>query len=247
MLPAGPVVVPHAEPGLSLLILPRRSKAEWLAGGFHNYEVEEVACARQWLRPADTVFDVGAHIGFYATLFSRLAPSGRVVAFEPDPANLELLRRNLDRNRAANVTLVARAVSETSGIRKFAIDGATGSSGTLEFDLAYGSRLEGAAQGFRSVTTMTLDQAGEEFGAADFVKIDVEGHELPVLRGAGRLLANARLRALIVEVSNDAARPAVFELLKRHGFTLVDIRSGQEREGIYGSLLAVRQSPGGDG
>ena len=129
LAPAGPRLVKHCLPDLRLWIIPRRSKAEWLAGGFQAYEVEEVAAVRRLVRPGDLVFDVGAHVGFYTTMFSRLVGDGAVVAFEPDVINLELLQRNLERNRARNVVVRSQAVSDASGERRFAVDAFTGSSG----------------------------------------------------------------------------------------------------------------------
>lgn len=67
--------------------------------------------------PDGTVYDVGAHAGFFTLLASQLVgPGGRVVAFEPDPGNRSYLERHIRLNRVGNVTIVDAAVSDRTGI-----------------------------------------------------------------------------------------------------------------------------------
>ncbi|MDQ3242738.1 MAG: FkbM family methyltransferase [Gemmatimonadota bacterium] len=81
------------------------------------YEPAETALVQQLVGPGSTVLDIGANIGYYTLQFAELVgASGRVIAFEPDPANFELLARNTQLNGYLNVTLVQRAASNTAGI-----------------------------------------------------------------------------------------------------------------------------------
>jgi len=242
LLPGDARMVDHGRAGLKLFIVPRKNKAEWAAGGFERYEAEQVACFEKLIHPADCIFDIGANLGFYTVWFSRLAGAGRVVAFEPDPANVELLRRNLELNNACNVIVEPCAVSDCTGERRFAVDSATGSTGTLESGETYGSRLEGGPQIFATVRTTTLDEAACRYGYPALIKIDVEGHELAVLEGGRHVLGSPCLRALAVEVSNPATRSSVYALLREHGFQLRDIeRNYAEAADRCYALLAIRK------
>ncbi len=85
-------------------------KLELLLGA---YEAGTVRRYRALLRPGAVVFDVGAHIGYHTVRFAALVGrSGRVYAFEPHPANVRLLRRNVERRGLAQVTLIPQAVAD---------------------------------------------------------------------------------------------------------------------------------------
>ena len=119
-----------------------------------------------------TAFDVGAHVGYFTLMLSRLVgPNGHVFAFEPHPHNLAYLHRHLDLNEIQNVTVVAKAVSGKSGTATFRGDDATGSLG----------------DGAMVVETCRLD----DFPLPDFVKIDIEGGEHAAL-DASRLVQSAK-------------------------------------------------------
>ena len=67
-----------------------------------------------------TVFDIGAHAGYYTLIASKLVGgSGHVVAFEPAPRNLRYLRRHLSLNHVSNVTVLEVAVSDRAGVGRF--------------------------------------------------------------------------------------------------------------------------------
>jgi FkbM family methyltransferase len=112
--------------------------------------------------------------------------AGRVVAFEPHPANVRALRRNVEANRLENVLVVPKAVSSRDGAAQ--LEGRNRATAALGEDGI-------------DVETLTLDgfcDAHPEL-EPDLVKIDVEGHELDVLAGAEVVLRRAR-PALVVEL-----------------------------------------------
>jgi FkbM family methyltransferase len=166
------------------------------------------------------VYDIGANVGFFTLLTSRLVgPAGSVYAFEPLPANLELLRRHLALNRSANVTVFAAAASDRDGHARF--EGA-GSTGRL-------SAEENGEAGDREVPTVRLDGlvARGELKPPAVVKLDVEGAELAVLQGMETLLATVR-PILLVEfhgrwIGNVDVDTACRELLKRSGYELTRV------------------------
>jgi FkbM family methyltransferase len=130
------------------------------------------------LRPGDTAVDCGANIGFTSLFFGRcVGAHGSVVAFEALPRNATAIRRNLELNRCANVH-----------VRNIAVGSA---EGTVEF-LDEPNGAVGARPHMRviKVPVTTLDQ--ELKGrCVDFIKIDVEGHEIEVLKGARNVLSQA--------------------------------------------------------
>lgn len=143
-----------------------------------SYEIKFQQLLAQSLGPGGCFFDIGANVGFYTLLASRLiGDDGCVVSFEPNPRNLSFLRRHLTLNRLENVQVMETAVSNISGQRMF-------------------SRKEGPAQGHLSdtgdlhVRVVRLDDIIEDgaLPAPDAMKIDIEGAELPALQGARRLL-----------------------------------------------------------
>ena len=143
----------------------------------------EIAWIRGVLRPGDFVADVGANNGFTGILFARaVGASGRVVGFEPSPANLEAARENIRLNDVGNFELVAAAVGAAPG--------------TVSFDPGFGNGAV-AAKGPVAVRQVALDDHFRD-QRVDLLKLDIEGCELEALRGARRLLA--RHPALAIEI-----------------------------------------------
>lgn len=158
------------------------------------FEQEELRylCAR--LEEGDTAVDVGANVGLYSVAFAKaVQPSGRVLAVEPLPANVERLSENLGMNRLANVTVHACAVSDRGGTVPL----------LLADDPAYASTDEvSEARGTGSaiaVPAMTLDQIWEQEGRPQVrvMKLDIEGGELKALRGAHGLLEHCHPLLLV--------------------------------------------------
>lgn len=175
------------------------------------------------------VWDVGANIGFYTLIASRLVGAGKVVAFEPLPANQQAIRRNLALNEIANVELVAVALSDEQGEAELEIHASPtwaklDTSGDTSFkrDADVGERVR--------VAVSTLDAQLAHVPAPDLVKMDIEGAEVAALRGAQRLLAEHR-PTLICELHG--TNVAVTELLEASGY---DVRT------IETPLLAPRDA-----
>lgn len=92
----------------------------WNVHFFGNYEPEVRTEIKRWLRAGDTAVDVGANVGWHALLMATLVgPRGRVCAFEPNETTRGRLLAGIQANRLANVTIDARAVSDTPGVCAF--------------------------------------------------------------------------------------------------------------------------------
>jgi FkbM family methyltransferase len=139
------------------------------------------------LRPGDVVIDRGANIGLFTVLAAaQVGNRGKVVACEPSPATMELLRANVDDNGLDWVQLREVALAEAHGrLQMQVFEPGAGDSSFAPADTAAGTEVE--------VEVTTLDAiAASIAGEVGLVKLDVEGAELRALRGAAGLLQGPR-------------------------------------------------------
>jgi FkbM family methyltransferase len=194
-------------------------KGYWFYG--RRREHESMSLFSRLVSPGDRVIEIGGHIGYITLYFACLAGEhGKVIVFEPGPNNLPYIRANVGGRK--NVTLIQSAVADFSGKASFYIENYTGQNNSLLSDyLELDANLDAA--GLRSrvvrskveVDCIRLDDFLKDDPAPSFIKIDVEGAELMVLKGMSQTLRAANL-ALMVEVTSRA--PEVFELLTAAGF-----------------------------
>jgi FkbM family methyltransferase len=177
--------------------LRHRSFLAHVASG--TYETEYRRLFERALVPGATVVDAGAHIGTYTLLACRaVGPSGRVVAFEPDPYNAAALEANVRREGCANVTMVRKAVSDAPGRARFQQSLGTISS-SFEAREGRGPFRELETE----VTSVDVELADADVGPL-VVKLDVEGAETRALAGMEETLRRAASVALFVEVNPGA-------------------------------------------
>jgi len=168
----------------------------------------EWKAVEQWLSPGDWAIDVGANVGHYTKRLSDLiGPHGRVIAFEPVPATFELLAANVARFQHANVTLLNLAASD--GTRLLGIDLPLFASGLVNY---YQAALTPSASAAMQVMTCAIDSLGLS-RPVKLLKIDAEGHDAVVLKGAEALLHRDRPTLIIESVS-----PTVHEHLVSLGY-----------------------------
>lgn len=196
----------------------RVRRRDWTnrAAIFGVYGVE-ISDQIRTLSPGDTFLDIGANTGIFSLIASAVVTDGLVFAFEPNPKVYVDLCENIRVNGASNVISQNLALSDTDGIMSLEIH--EGHSGT--------SSIRGDGNGPRVVVVapanlkaLSIAMAGQQAG----IKIDVEGHELHVLRGlhAARLLD--RSRWIIVEIDSDnleqhgASVAGVYDFLEPLGF-----------------------------
>ncbi len=174
------------------LAMPALTRASFITGTYQPHVLREM---RRFVAPGGVAYDLGAHIGYFTLILSRLVGTqGSVFSFEPDPRNLDALAANLGGGGTANVTVVRSAVSDASGQVTFA---------TFDFSSVghiADARTPGDAR-LVTVECVTLDDFVFSRGcpAPSFLKIDVEGAETRVLRGAERVLREVR-PVVVVEV-----------------------------------------------
>ena len=156
-----------------------------------RYEADEIEFVRRLLNPGDSVVDIGAHIGFFAMqMAASVGPEGRVYAFEPFDPNAELLERSIEENRfAERVRFQRAAVGDRSGTAMLTFPVETLNSGGAYLLREGAAPLTGNLQ--KSVPVVALDDLDLR-RPVRFIKMDVEGAEPQVIRGATRLLTADR-------------------------------------------------------
>lgn len=167
-------IFPLAEPleGFRMRLDWRSSKAFV----FGTYERQVVDVLQKLVDQGWVVLDLGAHVGYFALMLSKLVgPKGKVIAFEPHPDNFRALQENVQLNRCKNVILENRAVAATSGLTSLK----SNDDDTLTYTA---SLVQGTTIG--DVETVCIDDylLGEH-ERIHFIMMDVEGMEAAVLSG----------------------------------------------------------------
>lgn len=210
-----------------------------LHGWTEVYEPDVWQALMKEIRPGDVVADVGAAYGLYTVaLAKRVGASGRVYAFEPNPTTLHWLRRLVVLNGVrAWVNIMPYAVGDENA--------------TLQFDSRRGTESHisgGAASHEIEVQSVRLDDAlaGKSI---DIMKIDVEGYEEHVLRGAHELLSNPKRapRKIFIEVHPyawqqfGASSESLLAFLHEHDYQVFDLQAdGVQLITDYGEIVATR-------
>lgn len=197
--------------------------ARWIAGSHNHgcwlgsYEADKQHVLPAIVRPGQTVYDIGANAGFYTILMSRLVgPAGTVVSFEPLPRNIAYLRRHIELNNCANVTVVEAAVADKPSVSWFR----TTESPT-------NSHLD--SSGDQRVEVVALDCL--ELPPPSAMKVDIEGAEYLFLQGAARLIQHHR-PTLLLATHTPELRHLCREFLSARGYRISNLASEDE-------LLAV--------
>ena len=190
---------------------PLRGK-HWIAGSsvhgcwLGSYEMSKQHKLAEFVRPGMVCWDIGGNVGFYTLLLAELVgPTGKVYTFEPLPRNVELLRRHVMMNRYQNVAIFACALCDFDGEAHFD-PGPNASMGRI------------AAEGQLVVSCSRADTllAAGKVEAPDVLKMDVEGAEVDVLRGA-RLIMD-RHPTLLLATHGDSIHGRCIELLTSFGY-----------------------------
>lgn len=175
----------------------------------HGYEPGTWALMHAILREGDTVIDVGAHIGVFSCLAAALVgPTGHVTAFEPDPVNFSRLAYHKRENQLDQLELHRAVIGDAPGLVNFYVNADNDGGHCLWEPGAHGFNEKTRAQQ-RSPVRMIQTRLDDYALSPKLIKIDTEGAELRVLRGAERLLDTALL-----------FKPAPFVIAECNGFGL---------------------------
>lgn len=169
-------------------------------------------------------YDVGANTGFYSILVGKLAPRCQIRAFEPVPSIVRMCRENLAAN-LVSADLHEVALSEHEGTAEIFFP--PGDHGLVETSASLSATFNsGGNMSSSIVTTRTLDQVNESIGeTVGFIKIDVEGFEHAVLRGAKRVVERDR-PFVVIEVLPPTEVLDLNDFVRGINYSVVSLRPG---------------------
>lgn len=193
------------------------------------WEPLETELFKKEIKKGDVVLDIGAHIGYYTLIFAKLVGgNGQVYAFEPDPENFALLKKNVEINGYKNIVLVQKAVSNKTGKIKL----------YLCEDRKVDHSIYDPHDSRKSIDieAIRLDDYFKDYkGKIDFIKMDIEGAEEGVIQGASSLLQKNKNVKIVTEFLPIALRRSGIEpkeylkLLIKHGFSLYHINEQEKK------------------
>lgn len=240
------VLLDHPHHEVRLLVTSRMER-EWRAHACAK-EPWTVVWLEQSMRDGGVLYDIGANTGAFSLLAARIAgPRGTVVSVEPGYASYARLCDNVVLNGVQDrVFPVPFALGEAIGVATFTYNTLQPGQSRHRFDQDQWARRSPSQQRRYSqpMLTMTLDGLIEQFAMPRprHIKLDVDGAELAVLRGAEKTLASPELSSVLVEI-DDAMSEAVVGVLAGHGFVL-DSRHKrvheEETQVWYGVFRRVR-------
>jgi FkbM family methyltransferase len=174
----------------------------------HENEIIEHFCPKE----GDVVVDIGAHIGRYTIISSkRVGPNGKVIAIEANPENYEMLKKNIQLNGLTNVTALNYAINSKEEESRLKLYLPGEEVGYTIYNTIMTNRANPIEDKFVEVDAATLDnllllqqqqQNGIGHEQVNWIKIDVEGAEFEVLKGATNVLSKSKDIALLIEVHN---------------------------------------------
>ena len=166
-------------------------------------------------------FDVGANVGLYSWEVNKICPHRKILAFEPDPENIELLQKTLSAANLLNLEIYKCALSNEVSKVLFFQDSLTSATGCIA-----GKGMPWVEQYLNSsaneirVKTNTLDSVVLDNKTPSLIKIDVEGHEVEVLKGGTNTLTN--VKPLLIIESFPPNQGTVLTFLDKIGYKLLD-------------------------
>lgn len=212
-----------------------------------EYEKDNYDFIKDHVKHGMHVIDIGAHIGLFSVCTSQLAgPTGKIVCFEPTPGTFEILKNTLKLNHCDNVIPRREAVGSTAGKATFYVsDEIVGcNSNSLV-------QMNKSRQAGQDVMVTTVDDICRDHALKPgLIKIDVEGAELNVLKGAGRTMKNERpimivgLHPVFIKKNGDSLTE-IWTIIKENGYRVnFENKDLNEKEFVsHDNLFDVRLIP----
>jgi FkbM family methyltransferase len=173
-------------------------------------------------KQGDVVVDVGAHIGRYTIISSkRVGPYGKVIAIEAHPGNFEMLNRNIKLNKLTNAVALKYAIhSKLTKIKLYTYREESSSTG--HNSIMFNHLSTKYKEKFVEVNANTLDHVLQlnGIGEVNWIKIDLEGAEFELLKGATDILSKSKDIALLIEVHFQEYYKPILEFLSVYNFKI---------------------------
>jgi len=162
---------------------------------FGTRELDHKIILEKVLKPGMAVLDIGANLGYYVLMeLALIGRSGRMVAVEPSPSNIELLNKNIALNGYRDIPVIAGAVSDSSGEREFFLAHQSNLN-TFHTSGSGAKHLSGLTV---KVRTYTVPELAETYGVPDLIRMDVEGHEIEVFNGLLPAIERGEMSPMII-------------------------------------------------
>lgn len=231
--------------------IPRQLESErvWVHPRFFATPLDVEPHVRHWLHeylnPGGIFFDVGAYVGWHALCAARLVGStGKVLAFEASPANAHCLDFHRAKNGLSQMEVVLAAVADkpSGELMMHLLNGGDSTSNSIQFGKAYAD-----SQAHQSVTLQTIPMTNLDSHAARYtpnlIKIDVEGAELLVLRGAEEIMTNVRPPILLAAhpswLAENGTPEQLIDLLHSREYEIFDMDGKPTRELEFADYLCL--------
>ncbi|MDA4122806.1 MAG: FkbM family methyltransferase [Thaumarchaeota archaeon] len=197
-----------------------RAAFDWDASTLEEVVYKDIYEKERKIMPGDVVLDVGAHIGSFTLKAAKeVGPEGRVVSFEPSSENFKLLTLNVNSNDYKNAKLFNVAVGSGPGTAKLHLGNRKGTNSLL-------SDAGAENVGIEEVPIRTLDSVADELklSKVSFVKIDVEGFELEVLKGARNVLSSSHPSLAMETHDFGPSEEEIGNYLRTFGYVVKSVR-----------------------
>ena len=216
-----------------------------------NINIPDHYLRREYMRhpnyvPGDgwVVLDVGAHVGIYSLWVSRLVGDGFVIAFEPNPIAYRWLISNIELNGATNIKALPYALGDEITRERLYVAGENiGASSLIMNHIINSPAGKYSIVGEFVVPVVTMDYVIDKsmeivsrpVKHVDLVKVDVEGYEMRVLRGAERALREGLIDRFVIEVHTDqVSTKDLVRYLANYGYTMDKVvRFGNVKDMVY--------------
>jgi FkbM family methyltransferase len=185
-----------------------------------QYEKANTNFLKKIIKKDWVCIDIGANIGYYTCLLAKMCPLGKIYAFEPSDIDFSLLSLNIYLNNFKNVHLNNLAIGNKNGFNNFNITIDSGLSSLKD-------TKRGKVDKVKKVKIQTLDSyvLENQIDRVDFIKIDVEGAEMLILKGSRYCLEKLKPNIIQIEICIKNLKAykisgfSIINLLKKHNFT----------------------------
>ncbi|MEK7104597.1 MAG: FkbM family methyltransferase [Patescibacteria group bacterium] len=204
---------------------------------------QKIALFKNIIKPGMRVLDLGANIGFYTVLFSKLVgENGKVFSFEPDVKNYEYLEENT--KTLYNVIIEKKAVSDKTGKINFFI--------SKDLNVDHQSYDSGEGRDYEEADAIALDDYFLDNTKIDFIKIDIQGYEPIALKGMSKIIRQPGRTVVFGELwpyglqKAGSSAEEYLQFLKSHGFKIkffegeIDYNEKLKDKDFYTDFIAIK-------
>lgn len=215
----GKIVYLRRGPGTGLLWRHFQCYQPWMALGTYEPDVADLIFAR--LRAGQVFYDVGANAGYFSLIAARkVGDSGRVVAFDPVPRNVDTIREQVLLNEFEQICEIEQvAIAAFEGVTDLNIPERNANAHIASIAAPHVPHMNGESVQVRCIT---LDSYVQTRTIPDLIKVDIEGAEVEALKGAARLLADKQAPEWLITAHSDELASQVVEILQSNSYRISD-------------------------